>query len=343
MTSRERVIHALMHEAVDRAPRDLWVAPAVEMFHADEVAEMRFRYPSDIIRPEFRWPRGVRAKGDPGEVGEHTDAWGCIWQVFRRGMPGEVTGHPLADLAQIATYHPPWELLEKANLSTVGRSCAATPRFVLAWSDVRPFERLQLLHGPAATRAELASPGRALRDLLAMLHDFSCREIEMWASTDVDGVAFADNWGSTHSLVIPRQVWRDLFKPLYRRYCEILRLRDKFVFFRYGGNVAEILEDLVEIGVDAVNVDLFLTDLDVLAEKLRGRITFWGEIDRQRILPFGTPGEVRTAVGRVRAALDQGRGGVIARCEWGPGVPFRNVAAVFEQWLAPMPVHAHAP
>jgi uroporphyrinogen decarboxylase len=335
MTSRDRVIRTLHHQTVDRTPRDLWVAPAVEMLREDEVAEMTFRYPPDVIRPEFHAPKGNRAQGTPYEAGQYTDAWGCVWQVAKRGLVGEVKGHPLADLSHLDGFRPPWELLEKANLAPVNRSAAATSRFVLAWSEVRPFERLQFLHGPAAVRADLDAGAGAIRGLLAMIHEFSCREAQLWAGSDVDGVALRDDWGSNHSLLVPLDIWRDLFKPLYRQYAEILHARDKFVLFHSDGNITEILGDLVEIGIDAVNAELSLMDLESLAEKFRGRITFWGEIDRQRILPFGTPEEVRAAVRRVRTALDFGRGGVMAQCKWGAGVPFQNVAAVFEQWLAP--------
>ncbi|MGQ9574513.1 MAG: uroporphyrinogen decarboxylase family protein [Thermoguttaceae bacterium] len=335
MTSRERVIRALTHQPVDRAPRDLWVAPGVEMLRADELAEMNFRYPSDMVQPEFRYPRGHRVKGTPYEAGQYVDPWGCVWQSAKRGSLGEVKSHPLADLAALPAYRPPWELLERANLGPVNRGCAATSRFVLAWTEVRPFERMELLHGSAATRAGLLSPSRPLRELLAMVHEFSRREIELWASSDVDGVAFRDDWGSSHSLLIPVQTWRELFKPLYRQYVELIHAHDKFAFFHSDGNITEIFEDLVEIGIDAINAELFLMDLDMLAEKYRGRVTFWGGIDRQRVLPFGTPEEVRGAVRRMRAALDFGRGGVIAQCTWGLEVPFKNVAAVFEQWLAP--------
>ncbi|HOB22887.1 MAG TPA: methyltransferase, partial [Bacillota bacterium] len=57
---------------------------------------------------------------------------------------------------------------------------------------------------------------------------------------------------------------------------------------------------------------------------------FWGEIDRQHLLPFGTPEEVRAAVRRVQKAL--GNRGVIAQCEWGLDVPRENIEAVFEAW-----------
>jgi len=52
-------------------------------------------------------------------------------------------------------------------------------------------------------------------------------------------------------------------------------------------------------------------------------------------LPFGTPADCREAVRRVRRALDDGTGGVIAECEWGVRTPAENVRAVFEAWMEP--------
>ena len=76
-------------------------------------------------------------------------------------------------------------------------------------------------------------------------------------------------------------------------------------------------------------------DIEDIGRRYRGTITFWGEIDRQRTLPFGSPPQVREAVRRVRRALDDGRGGVIAQCEWGNKDSYENIAAVFEAWQEP--------
>jgi hypothetical protein len=72
-------------------------------------------------------------------------------------------------------------------------------------------------------------------------------------------------------------------------------------------------------------------DIEELA-KYKGKITFWGEIDRQHLLPFATPDQVKEGVRRVRRSLGDGRGGVIAQCEWGIKDPATNIAAVFEAW-----------
>jgi hypothetical protein len=160
--------------------------------------------------------------------------------------------------------------------------------------------------------------------------------MEMWAKTDVDGVSFMDDWGSQVALLISPAMWREVFKPLYRDYCNILHAKGKYVFFHSDGFIEAIYPDLIEVGVDALNSQLFCMDIESLGAKYSGKITFWGEIDRQRILPFGTTDEVRAAVRRVRTALDHGNGGVIAECEWGIAAPGENIAAVFDEWLQPI-------
>jgi hypothetical protein len=339
-TSRDRVIQTLNHQPVDRAPRDLWVSPAVEQSCADELVELLYRYPRDLIKPDFCYPPGLRTKGRPFQPGEYTDAWGCVWQIGQPGTLGELKYAPLANLHDRARYQPPWEVLKEADFSRVNRECAGSAQFVLAWSETRPFERLQFLRGAEATFADLGHGTRAIRDALAMVHEFSRRELEAWAATDVDGVVFMDDWGSQRSLLISPEAWRDLFKPLYRDYCQILHDRDKFAFFHSDGCIADIFHDLIEVGLDAVNSQLFLMDVESLAQHFRGQITFWGEIDRLRLLPLGQPAEIHAAVQRVRKALDFGRGGLIAQCEWSPGVPFHNLTAVFEAWQQPLLAHA---
>jgi len=340
MTSRDRVVLTLNHQPVDRIARDLRVSSEMKLYHGDEVGEMQFRFASDMIKALLRWPRGERSRGKSREPGDHTDAWGCTWHVPKRGAIGALVDSPLADPAAIAGYRPPLEILERADLSTVNERCAGTSRFALAWSQTKPLERLQALRGPGAALADLGAGDAGARRLLDMLHEFSCREMEMWAQSDVDGVVFSDDWGSPDGLIVSPDVFRDFFKPLYGQYCEILHAHDKYAFFRSDGDITEIFGDLVDLGIDAVAAQWFAMDFEALAREYRGRVTFWGELDRLRLMPLGTPEQVRAAVRRLQRALDFGRGGVIAACEWGAATPFTNVAAMFEQWQQPLPIHA---
>jgi hypothetical protein len=96
------------------------------------------------------------------------------------------------------------------------------------------------------------------------------------------------------------------------------------------GWILDILPDLVEIGVDAINCQVGWMGVAAL-ERFRGRITFWGEVDRHALLALGSPADVRRAVGEMRDRL-WASGGVIAQCEFGPGARPENIVEVFRAW-----------
>ena len=335
MTSRERVIKTLNHQPVDRAPRDLWTTSHTWLFRREELDRLLKAYEWDFCGPKFKYGESSVRKGEEGYVGSYTDAWGCVWKVSEPGVAGEVKHPPLADWSALARYQPPWELLAKADLSQVNASCAASQAFVRPGSEVRPFERIQFIRGTENVFLDLAYGTKEVAQLLEMLHEFFCREMKMWADTDVDGVSFMDDWGSQKSLLISPEMWRAIFKPMYKEYCDILKAKKKYVFFHSDGFIEDIYPDLIEIGVDAVNSQLFCMNIEEIGRKYNGKITYWGELDRQHILPFGTEADVRAAVRRVRKALDQGRGGVIAQCSWEKGTPYENANAVYDEWLQP--------
>jgi len=335
-TSRQRVMRALCHEPLDRVPRDLWVSPATAAFRPDEVSELLCRYPVDVVRPEFAYPRGQREQGKPNRSGQYTDPWGCTWQLEDVGTQRRLIGSPLSSAAQMAKYEPPMEILEKANLATVDDTCRETAQFVVAPTETRPLDRLRWLRGETAAKNDLRRAGKSLRALLAALDAFSCREMELWAETAVDAVEVADHPIGRDGPVVPLDVWRDLFKPLYARYCQIIHEADKFVLFRTSGNIEPIVPDLVEVGVDAVQVELDLVELSRLAERFRGQIAFWVGLSPAESLHQATPEQIRQMIRQVRQLFDEPHGGIVAWCQWEPHVRFRIVTAFFEQWLEPV-------
>jgi uroporphyrinogen decarboxylase len=334
MTSRERVMKALAFAGPDRAPRHLWYLPGVEMFRGTELARMREQYPEDLVGPGAAYGRGARSRGNPSVTGHYTDEWGCLWEVFQDGVVGEIRSPILAEWDALDALRPPREILA-IDWSAVEATRAATDRFILAATTARPFERMQFLRGTENLYMDMAWADARFLRLRSLVHEFFLEEISLWVDKDVDGISFMDDWGAQQALLIDPAMWREYFKPLYREYAALIHARGKRVFFHSDGNIQAIIGDLIELGVDALNAQLFCMDIEDLARRFRGQITFWGEIDRQKILPFGQPQEVRAAVRRVRSALDDGRGGLIAQCEWGIRDPFQNIAAVFDAWSSP--------
>ena len=177
---------------------------------------------------------------------------------------------------------------------------------------------------------DLAEESPGFQEMLKMVHEFYVEEMQVWADTDVDALNFMDDWGSQQSLLISPDQWRRLFKPLYRDYIDIAHAAGKKAFMHSDGYILDVIPDLIELGLDALNSQIFCMGVENLAP-FRGKLCFWGEIDRQHLLRSGTPTEIRSAVELVHDTLNA-RGGVIAQCEFGPGVNPENVREVFTSW-----------
>ena len=340
MDSRERVFRCLEFMHPDRAPRTPSALPWVGIYAKTEWEALLRDFPSDFIGPGPVLAVGDRVSGTQARKGIYVDEWGCPFEAAEDGVIGEVTHPPLADWAAFAHFRPPYEIIERADWDAVNRAqkanLAGPRKFMVAGTSIRPFERMQFLRGSENLYLDLACGTRDLVRLRDMVHEFYMRELVGWVKTDCDSVAFMDDWGSQQSLLINPGMWRELFKPMYKDYCYLIRAAGKKVFMHSDGCIDAIYPDLVEVGVDAMNSQLFTMDIEDLGRRFRGRVTFNGEIDRQWALPFGTVLDVRRAVGRVRRALDDGRGGVIAQCEWGVRAPPENVRAVYQAWTEPI-------
>lgn len=332
MTSKERVLAALTFREVDRVPQELWMLPGVSMFRRPELEEVMKQYPSDFYGVSVRYGASPYAKGNEYTDMTYTDAWGCTFMKGEPGVIGEVVHPPIQDKLDYESYKIPWSLLTDADISHIGAECEGNSKFTRAGTQVRPFERLQFLRGSETLFLDMAEENPIFLGLKEKIHEFNLREFELLSKTPVESVMFLDDWGSQNALLISPDMWRHYFKPMYQAYAEIARGAGKFVFFHSDGNIESIYPDLIEIGINAVNSQLFCMDIEKLGRKYAGKITFWGEICRQRILPFGTPQDVSDAVDRVAQHLFSGRTGCIAQCEWGLKDPKANIEMVYRRW-----------
>jgi len=178
---------------------------------------------------------------------------------------------------------------------------------------------------------DLAEEPPELLELLRRIHAHYLREAEAWARTDVDAIVIMDDWGGQRGMLVSPRTFRRHFLPMYAEYVAVARRYGKLVFMHSDGNILDIFEDLIAIGIDALNSQVAVMGVEELGRRFAGRITFWGEIDRQYLLARGTREQIAEAVRDVRTHL-YANGGVIAECEFGPGCNPENVLHVFETW-----------
>ncbi|HPX41566.1 MAG TPA: uroporphyrinogen decarboxylase family protein [Candidatus Hydrogenedentes bacterium] len=329
-TSRERVYQALQFEGPDRAPRNLWSLPWAELHFPEALKKIRDDFPDDFAGAPGYCRESPRTIGNEYSVGRYTDPWGSVFVNLQEGVIGEVKEPLISDWTiDAAKVHIPREWLT-IDTDRVNAFCGRTEKFVTGGCCPRPFERLQFLRGTASLYMDLLDPPPGMAAFVRDLHAFYCELLETWAATDVDALNFMDDWGAQNALLIDPAVWREVFKPLYRDYIEIAHGAGKKIFMHSDGHTLAIYPDLLELGLDAINSQLFCMGVEHLAP-YAGRITFWGEIDRQHLLPHAAPGEIDRAVRSVHETLWK-NGGCLAQCEFGPGATPENVRQVFASW-----------
>lgn len=328
--SRTLVKQTLTFSSPSRVPRDLWTLPWAKEHYPSQLAEISARFPNDLVTaPGFRAVNLITL-GDQYAVGTYIDEWGCIFENRQRGVIGEVKEPLLPDWDSLHRVKPPDAALT-IDREQVNAFCKSTDRFVLGGCCPRPFERMQFIRGSENLYLDLGEQPAGLFALIDRVHQFYLNEMELWAKTDVDGLMFMDDWGAQRSLLISPRQWRKIFKPLYKDYIDLAHQHGKFILMHSDGYTLDIIPDLIELGLDAINTQLFCMDIEELGRQFRGKLTFWGEIDRQNLLSFGTPGEIDQAVRRVKDAL-YCNGGVIAQCEFGAGARPENVYQVYKTW-----------
>jgi uroporphyrinogen-III decarboxylase len=303
------------------------------MNYPQELKEIQTAFPADIINAPCYYEKPPREEGNKHEPGTFKDAWGCVFENKARGIVGEVKNPiiPPEDESweHASRVHIPVEWLT-VNTEKVNRFCGETEMFVKAGSFPRPFERLQFIRGTEQLFMDLMLRPEGMMKFISLMHEFYCELVTMWAKTDIDAIMMMDDWGAQNSLLINPQIWQELFKPMYQEYSDIAHQHGKKVFMHTDGNIIEILPQLIELGVDAINAQIFCIGLENL-KPFSGRVTFWGEIDRQHLLPNGSEAEVEDAVRKVYKSLWK-KGGCIGQCEFGPGGKPENIYRVFKTW-----------
>lgn len=333
MTSRELVIRTLEFRNTDgRVPRDLWTLPWATERYPEAMQCLNREFPWDFITAQAEYAQPDISHGDPYAVGESTDSWGCRFTNISPGAIGEVK-QPLVlddDWEDTSRIHVPEELLS-FDIAQVNRWCAEhADHFRMSPCLARPFEQLQFIRTTENFYIDLMDPPTGMLDFMEKMHDFYCRLATKWAQTDVDALSFMDDWGAQNDLLISPKMWDTYFRPMYQDYIDIAHRHGKKIFMHSDGHTLRIIPKLIDMGLDAMNAQLFCMGVENLRQ-FRGKITFWGEIDRQHLLPYGTLEQIDDAVQSVFDNLWQD-GGCIAQCEFGPGGRPENVMRVYEKW-----------
>jgi len=275
----------------------------------------------------------LRASVVPGPErqpdGTVLDGFGVVWQQtdVNRGAPvsAPLTGPSLAG------YRFP-DPGDPARLEALAQSIEGNEDLYVAVFVGDLFERASFLRGMENILLDMMlHPGFA-HDLLQSIMDYVLASMEEVARLPVDCVFLSDDYGDQRGLLVSPDTWREFIAPELRRFCRRARQLGVAPALHSCGNVRELLPELIDIGFDIIH-PLQPEALDVVEVKqtLGGRFTIYGGLDTQRVLPDGTPGDVRALIAERIRELSPGGGFIL-----GPAmkiqhdVPWENVLALLE-------------
>ena len=325
MDSRERVYRAIERTGPDRLPYLHNVLPGARLAYGSALDELLERFPGDLAATGY---------AEPGEYGEvagvgQADAWGALWLRETDDHKGLPITHPLDDWSKIDSYRFPDPLVVGDWSSVPATLASQRGKYVRVDGDTL-FQRMFYLRGYENLMYDLGEDRAEAYYLRDRIVDFMLRKIERWLEYDVDGFLFRDDWGTQLDLMVSPATWRRFYRPAYARLFAAVRGAGKHVHFHSDGVIRAIVPDLVELGAQVLNPQIKVVGHDWLRENFGGKVCFQGDIDRQHVLPFGTPDEVRAYVRREIDALGTFDGGYIGCGELEADVPFENSVAMYE-------------
>lgn len=317
MKHRDRVLLALNHEEPDRCPMQISFTPEfakrikenLGLIEVDahnphgggNTQELERELEEDLLLTSVGWANSYYMDDK-----DYTDEWGVGWKIqsyttpFGDGHYTEIAKHPLEDDSAIATYQVPDptrpELYTDSKIIidnfideywVVGVTVCTV--FETAWA-LRGLERLLV---DMVTNSEIAE---RLLDIPYKYHLIAAKKL---VQLGVDMIWIGDDIGAQNQLFMSPNMWRRYLKPRMANFISELKMLNPCLKIAYhsDGYILPLIPEFIEIGIDVLNpIQPACMDPAEIEKSFGNQLAFWGTIDEQHTLPFGTPEDVRNEV-----------------------------------------------
>lgn len=340
MNDGERYIRTVRFESPDRIPMVYHINPSCwQHYDQDALQDLQEAHPllfPDFVRkatpfvPEFS---PVATAGVP-----YTDAWGCVWQTSDSGITGVVTEHPLADWSAFETYTPPdlektngclpfdWDdyakrVAEARETGHIPHGALVHGHTFLQLIDIRGYENLLM---------DMADEEPRLWQLIEMIEQFNLQVLRRYVSLGVGIIGIPEDLGMQVGPMLSPAHFRTYIKPSYQKYMQVARDAGCMIHMHSDGDIRTLIDDLIDAGVEIINLQDLVNGVDWIAERLAGKHCIDLDIDRQQIVRFGSPADIDQHIRYVVERLGSPKGGLMLKHGLYPGIPMDNIKATMD-------------
>ncbi|MGB2780970.1 MAG: uroporphyrinogen decarboxylase family protein, partial [Phycisphaerae bacterium] len=274
-------------------PREV-VTRAIEFRRPDRLPINGF---GDLSDCDSIWSDPVR----PPQAGDDplVDEWLCRWAKTDAPNMGQVTGHPIEDLAAMKDF--PWpdgnDPLRYANVPQRLAELQADPKrcrkyvktdiFMILW------ERMHSLHGFTNCMMDLVDDRPEIHELADRILAFDIakvRNMHRLCGKAIQGFVFSEDWGTELDLQISPRLWRQFFLPRYKKLFGVIHECGWHVWMHSCGKINKAIPMLIEAGLNVINMQQPQTcGIEEIGGAFAGKICFETLCDIQKTLPIGDP------------------------------------------------------
>jgi len=329
LTPRARVQQAMRHQQPDRVPWQFeFTVPARRKLQAyygvEDLAPILDNHlaayealPPDAwqeIRPNY-W----------------RDEFGVVWNRTIDKDIGIVDSYQLQERS-LAGYRFPDPSDPRRYAGLPAFIAAHADRFRIVNIGFSLFERAWTLRSMPELMIDMLEAPAWVDELLAAITAYNLGIIEKVVQYDIDAVMFGDDWGGQQGLLTGAKLWRRFLKPHLQQMYQAVKRAGKLVFIHSCGKVQELFPDLIELGLDCFNpFQPEVMNPYEIKRQFGQHLAFYGGMSIQRILPYGTPREVRDEARRLMDEIGRDGGYIIAPSHAMPGdIPVENMVALIE-------------
>ena len=237
---------------------------------------------------------------------DYVDEWGVGWTnceyntPYGKGHYTDMITHPLADNNAICRYTPP-----DPNRPELYRDSEwmmneySREYFIIGVTVTTILETAIALRGGEQLLIDLATDHELVDAILDIPYNYHLAAAKKLVALGVDMIWTGDDVGAQNGMIISPAMWRRFFKPRMAMFFNALKGINPNVKIAYhsDGMIYPIIPDLIEIGLDVLNpIQPACLDPERIKREYGDKLCFWGSIDEQHTLPFGTTDDVRKEV-----------------------------------------------
>ncbi|MCL2698999.1 MAG: hypothetical protein FWE68_01675 [Defluviitaleaceae bacterium] len=288
MTNRENFLKAITFDKPERVPINAEYNPPYR--GASDAFGVTYKYSGDN-----EWGYGiVKAENDKTN--------------------GQVKLHPVKTVEGYDNYKPPALSFEKnfAGLKEQASEIKAQDKFVFGLTGSILFERMHFIRGYSELMEDMYMEEERFNNLARLITEYQETVIHAYADAGVDAIWGGDDWGLQDRLMISPKMWRKLFKPWYARIFGAAKKRNLKFYMHSCGYIVDILDDLIEVGLDVIEVQQpTVLGVEALGKRFGGRICFSCPVDIQKVMPTGDRAEIERQAALMKECFGSFNGGLI--------------------------------